>query len=367
MKQTERIPAFFTLAMLLSALGAPPAQAEFTKVDQFPIAVQNNIHGITFDGTNWHIAKMATNTFSNYDSAFGFLGTTSVTGVIAMGGLAFADSSGTIFVIDTSTNIVREVELDGTVVGQFTGNTSRNPIGIAYDPNTDTLWLVYFHGIIENRSLDGVLISSFLTDKPDEPSRWSGIAVDPVSDTLLLLECRDDLFEYTKTGVLLQLLFDDQDETMDEEIVGNGLALDYDGSTGTLHMTTQSDGVVILARVSDVMIDIKPRSDLNSINLFSRGVIPVAILGSDTFDVADVDVTTLAFGPDGSSPGERPRSRFTDVDRDGFEDLVLHFRTSGAGIAIGDTKACLTGELLDGTPFEGCDTVETFAPPVSRP
>jgi hypothetical protein len=38
-----------------------------------------------------------------------------------------------------------------------------------------------------------------------------------------------------------------------------------------------------------VDLDIKPGNDLNPINPASRGVIPVAILGSDTFDVADVD------------------------------------------------------------------------------
>ena len=106
-----------------------------------------------------------------------------------------------------------------------------------------------------------------------------------------------------------------------------------------------------------VAIDIKPGSDPNSINTKGMGMIAVAILGSASFDVNDVDVSTLTFGPGGATPAHKAGGHLQDVNGDGFTDLVSHYRGQDTGLTAGATQACVEGLLNDGTPFEGCDDV----------
>jgi hypothetical protein len=110
-------------------------------------------------------------------------------------------------------------------------------------------------------------------------------------------------------------------------------------------------------------MDIKPGSFPNSINPRSNGVVPVAILGSNEFDVEDVDVTTLEFGPWGATPAHDLANSVThtghlqDVNADGYTDLVSHYRQKMTGFQTGNTEGCVTGETLGGIPFEGRDSV----------
>ena len=137
-----------------------------------------------------------------------------------------------------------------------------------------------------------------------------------------------------------------------------GLGVGCRGSQQSLY-----GDIIIASPVVSVDIDIKPRSDPNSINPKSGGAVPVAILGSDTFDVTDVDVITLAFGPSGATPKHDLTdptvyaSHLEDVNGDGFTDLVSHYVQKETGLLSSDIEACITGQTTDGTAIEGCDSV----------
>lgn len=108
-----------------------------------------------------------------------------------------------------------------------------------------------------------------------------------------------------------------------------------------------------------VGIDIQPANRRNPIRPGRWELVPVAILGSPGFDVLQVDLATLAFGPSRATPSNARSWRARDVNGDGRTDLVTWYRTRETGIASGDSRACLSGATASGTPFEGCDAVAT--------
>ncbi len=73
-----------------------------------------------------------------------------------------------------------------------------------------------------------------------------------------------------------------------------------------------------------ITIDIKPGSDPNSINLRSKGVVPVALLSTPEFDAT----TILEDGGDVYFAGAIAiRLNIEDVDGDGIDDVICHFKT----------------------------------------
>ena len=109
-----------------------------------------------------------------------------------------------------------------------------------------------------------------------------------------------------------------------------------------------------------IKVDVKihPGSDAKSINLKNRGLVPVAILGAASFDIADLDVARLAFGPGGAAPAHKKGGHLEDVNDDGFMDLVSHYRTQEMGLTLEENELCVTGMMLDGTALDGCQSIQ---------
>lgn len=128
--------------------------------------------------------------------------------------------------------------------------------------------------------------------------------------------------------------------------------------------------------VLSVPLDIKPQGCPSVLNTKNKGLLPVAILGTTDFDVNDIDVSTVqleGFFPlrynfeDVATPFNGGSlddcSDCTQNGPDGLSDLTLKYDTQSVLAAIGEVnngnciRFTITGNLWDGTPFEGTDLV----------
>ncbi len=144
---------------------------------------------------------------------------------------------------------------------------------------------------------------------------------------------------------------------------------------------------------SGASLDIKPGACPNSFNRSGHGVLPVALVGTDAFDVMEIDVSSVVLSradgvgasvaPHEGPPG--PHSEFEDVvtpfegkepcdchelEGDGITDLSMKFKTDDAVEALelndlpaGDlVQLVVNGTLLDGTPFSASDCIRIVPP-----
>jgi len=126
-----------------------------------------------------------------------------------------------------------------------------------------------------------------------------------------------------------------------------------------------------------VAVDIKPGSCPNPLNLASRGVLPLAILGSPEMNVMDIDVASVSLGgvsPIGSSyedvagpSSDSNACACTCRGPDGHIDLNLKFRTEeiAAGLFVEQQQLVkkqiltlsLTGTFVNGSGMVGTDCI----------
>lgn len=133
------------------------------------------------------------------------------------------------------------------------------------------------------------------------------------------------------------------------------------GDTYTIDNTGQYV-VQIEVAATLIDIDIKPDGDPNSINCNNeRGMIPVAILTTDSFDATTVDHTTVSLN--GASEAHvdpmtgEPQRHEEDVDYDGDIDLVFHFRLGDTDLTCYSEEGILVGETYEGLAIIGSDLV----------
>ncbi len=111
-------------------------------------------------------------------------------------------------------------------------------------------------------------------------------------------------------------------------------------------------------------IDIKPGDAKNTINLNAAGTVPVAILGSETFDLMTVDPATLTLA--GALVVRRgwgvPLTARADFNHDGFFDLLLHFRSRELELPPTATEAVLYATTFSGQRLRGADAVRLVLP-----
>lgn len=157
--------------------------------------------------------------------------------------------------------------------------------------------------------------------------------------------------------------------------VNDHMAFGPDGAMYLTHYTTEKTEILRISLASSLVhFDIKPDSCDNPFNVTAKGVLPVAILGTESFDVTQIDIASLRLQTvapirssyeDIATPVAEPNECdcTTVMGGDGFLDLTLKFNRQELVSVIGDVEhgdvlmLNLEGVILDGTQIEGQDCI----------
>jgi hypothetical protein len=156
---------------------------------------------------------------------------------------------------------------------------------------------------------------------------------------------------------------------------GDDIALDLGGEYRITLEGNPPSGAPVSGDI--LAVDIKPGSCPNPLNVKSQGVLPAAILGTDTLDVTTIDPASVRLAgveplrwaiEDVATPmaDSAEDCECTTEGPDGYDDLTLKFDTQAIVAALGDVEdgaeleLTLTGALYDGTPIEGSDCIRVI-------
>ncbi|MFH1219671.1 MAG: FlgD immunoglobulin-like domain containing protein [Candidatus Eisenbacteria bacterium] len=149
-------------------------------------------------------------------------------------------------------------------------------------------------------------------------------------------------------------------------------------STQTPMPVVAAETTQVVANEIRVYVDVNPGDCPNVVNPKAEGVLRVAILGTRSLNVRDIDPPSIRLTAEGSSASLAPEKwsyedggtpymgqlcGCSDQGPDGYLDLVLKFPDKGIGrlglsLIKGQTvKVTLTGVLRNGTRFTGSDCI----------
>jgi hypothetical protein len=109
-----------------------------------------------------------------------------------------------------------------------------------------------------------------------------------------------------------------------------------------------------------IEIDIVPGSTKNKVHLVHDDYVQLALFLPPPLDGADINSSSLRFL--GAAPSH---SKLEDLNGDSRLDLLAKFKVAEMSLAHGKYQACLTGQVLDGRSFQGCDEIHVVGPPDS--
>lgn len=354
-------------------------------------------HGLTFgkDG-NLYAALPDAGQIVQVDTATGALLRVVASGIFDASALATDPLSGDLFVDQSGAadNIYR-VSLSGTTTPPPVYATIPHADGLAFAPD-GTLYAI-------SEVLQAIVKISGTNSPPPNPFTWTAIASVPVPFGIALSASSGTPFLYANRadGKITKVDLTTSPPSL-TNIVTQGTRGDYAavGPDGCLY-ASQSNTIIKVTNIGGdcvppplgplvptnpgaplqtlpVLVDVKPTSCPNPINIGASGTITVAIVGTASFDVTEVDPSTVML------QGVAPlRSAFEDVTTpftgaftsanscttagpDGIPDLVLQFSNAAISAALGKVKdgrtlfLNLTGSLkaqFGSTPIAGSDVV----------
>ncbi len=372
---------------------------------------RNFVYTVSIIGGAWVPPGVGSTLLSKYDVATGIettvdmghggvgLTVDEVTGYVYVTGGAYGGDN--LSVWDTSSFPFTEIQDTGRIgnpAGIAIGNVSYNPLNLAkndtiqgygvYIGQTFTYEITYDNkdnafGVANVTAVDTLpagldFVSEALNGVPG-----TGV-YDPVEHTVTwdigTLPAYDP-------GGLIELVVRVNQNAVGETTIYNYCTIESDQTPPTTVEGTDPDnpepgepGTYILPNII-VALDIKPGSCPNPLNPKSKGVLPVAILGTEDFDVTMLDPASVRLEEvvaplrwsleDVATPfepfiGKEDADDCTTGGPDGFMDLTLKFDTQEVVSALGDVEdgdvlvLAVTGNLKEefgGTPIQGEDVV----------